>query len=417
MQQLTGFSALAALAAKARSGAGRVFIPAAAAEPAYFADLYRQQPDLAEHLTFVSIGFPGANDVDWASLSPSSRAEGTFIGEPWRKSFETGRFDLRPLGYSVTGQWLETTPIDAALIQVSPPDADGLCAFGTGVDFAPLVLARKPFIVAQINPLIPNPKGAWRVPMQSFDITVEQDHPLFNYDPGSMDPAFDAIASHLADLTPDGATLQFGLGKAALAALRGLTGRSGMAVHSGMISGPTLDAIDAGILDKVTTGAALGQGDFYQRLEAYDQIRYVPVTETHSHAVLASIPRLVAVNSALEVDLLGQANAEFLNGRQISGIGGLLDFLRGAAASPGGVPIVALNATAKSGQVSRIIPRLQERAVSVPRYDMGVVVTEFGIADLRGRTLDERAEAMIGIAAPQHRDSLQAAWHDIRRSL
>src|SRR5690606_30669689 len=131
------------------------------------------------------------------------------------------------------------------------------------------------------------------------------------------------------------------------------------------------------------------------------RIRFAPVSETHDIGVLAAIPRLVAVNSALEVDLFGQANAEFMGGRQVSGVGGLTDFLRGAALSEGGVPIVALNATARGGAVSRIVPKLEAHCVSVPRADMGVVVTEHGVADLRGLSLDERARALVAVADPR----------------
>jgi acyl-CoA hydrolase len=146
-------------------------------------------------------------------------------------------------------------------------------------------------------------------------------------------------------------------------------------------------------------------------------VRFTPVIETHSSDVLSAIPRFTAINSALEIDLMGQANAEFLGGRQVSGIGGLNDFLRAAARSEGGKPIIALNATAKGGALSRIVPKLTGGAVSVGRGDVAIVVTEFGSADLRGLSLDDRAKALISLAAPIHRDGLERDWREMRSGL
>jgi acyl-CoA hydrolase len=165
------------------------------------------------------------------------------------------------------------------------------------------------------------------------------------------------------------------------------------------------------------TGLALGTRPLFDRCAEDVRIRFEPASFTHDIRTLAGIRRLVAVNSALEVDLFGQANAEFIDGRQVSGVGGLTDFLRGARLSDGGVPIVALAATAKAGQISRIVPRLAPGAVSVPRADMGVVVTEHGHADLRSLDLDGRAQALIAIAAPEHRDGLSNAWDEMRRGM
>jgi acyl-CoA hydrolase len=167
----------------------------------------------------------------------------------------------------------------------------------------------------------------------------------------------------------------------------------------------------------VVCGLALGSAALFERCGSDPRIRFEPTCFTHDIRTLAAIPRLVAVNSALEVDLFGQANAEFIDGRQVSGVGGLTDFLRGARLSDGGVPIVALNATAKGGSLSRIVPRLAANAVSVPRADMGVVVTEHGVADLRGLDLNGRAQALIAVAAPEHRDGLAGAWDEMRRGM
>jgi acyl-CoA hydrolase len=398
------------LAERLTGTGGRVFVPAGAAEPLALYEAYRAEPELAAGLTFVGAFLPGANRSDWVVLS---KAEGTFVSADWRESFEAGRFAFRPLTYFQTWGWLATTPLDAAFFHVSPPDAEGRCSFGVATDLSPAVIGRDVIKIALVNERMPRTRGP-SVSLEAFDVVVEIGAPLATYDAGKLDPAFDAIAAHIRELTPDGASLQFGIGKAGVAALAALEGRKRLKIHSGMVTDPLLPVLDAGSVDEVVCGLALGTEPLFKRCGSDKRIRFEPASFTHDIRTLAAIPRLVAVNSALEVDLFGQANAEFLNGRQVSGVGGLTDFLRGARLSEGGVPIVALNATAKGA--SRVVPRLAPNAVSVPRADMGVVVTEHGVADLRGLDLDGRAEALIAIAAPEHRDALANDWDAIRRS-
>lgn len=416
MIRLSADQALQLLASQARDGGGRVFVPCGAGEPLALLAALRAEPELAAGLTFVSAFLPGVNRADWAGLHPQARAEGSFVSADWRASFEAGRFSFRPLTYFQTFGWLAATPLDAALLHVSPPDADGMCSLGVASDLSPAVLARPVLKVAQVNPSMPATNGP-KVALEAFDVVVEAEHPLVEYDAGTLDPAFDAIARIIAELTPERARVQFGLGKAGVAALAGLAGRKGLRIHSGMVTDPLLAALDSGAVEEAVCGLALGTRALYDRCAEDGRIRFEPASFTHDIRTLAATPRLVAVNSALEVDLFGQANAEFMDGRQISGVGGLTDFLRGARLSPGGVPIVALNATARGGSISRIVPRLAPGAVSVPRADMGVVVTEHGAADLRGLDLDGRAQALIGVAAPAHRDGLSDAWDAMRRGM
>lgn len=398
------------LADRLRETAGRVFIPCGAAEPLALFEAFTAEPQFAAGLTFVGAYLPGANRKDWAALG---RAEGTFVSADWRGSFEAGRFAFRPLTYFQTWGWLASTPLDAAVFHVSPPDADGRCSFGVATDLSPAVIGRETLKVALVNPRMPRTQGP-SAPLEAFDVVIEGDWPLAEYDAGTLDPAFDRISRTIAELTPDGASVQFGIGKAGVAALAALEGRRGLRIHSGMVTDPLLPVLESGAVDEVVTGLALGTRPLFEACGSDRRIRFEPASFTHDIRTLAAIPRLVAVNSALEVDLFGQANAEFIDGRQVSGVGGLTDFLRGARLSEGGVPIVALNATAKGR--SRIVPRLAPNAVSVPRADMGVVVTEHGAADLRGLDLDGRAQALIAVAAPEHRDGLSNAWDQIRRA-
>ncbi|HEX6860349.1 MAG TPA: acetyl-CoA hydrolase/transferase C-terminal domain-containing protein [Caulobacteraceae bacterium] len=387
-----------------------MFIPAGAAEPLALFEAFRESPDAARGLTFVGAFLPGANRNDWASLG---RAEGTFASADWRESFEAGCFTFVPLTYFQTYGWLATTPLDAAVFHVSAPRG-GQCSLGVATDLSPAVMGRDVLKVGLVNQRMPFTRGP-SIPLDAFDMVVDIDQPLATYDAGALDPAFDRISQTIAQLTPDGASVQFGIGKAGVAALAALEGRKGLKIHSGIVTDPLLGVLDSGALDEVVTGLALGAPPLFERCAADPRIRFEPASFTHDVRTLAAIPRLVAVNSALEVDLFGQANAEFIAGRQVSGVGGLTDFLRGARLSEGGVPIVALNATAKGK--SRIVPRLAPNAVSVPRADMGVVVTEHGHADLRDLPLDQRAQALIAIAAPEHRDALANEWDQLRRMM
>ena len=404
------------LAGRLRGTGGRVFVPCGAGEPPALYNALAAEPELAKGLTFLGALLPGCNRRDWAALHPDAKSEGTFVSADWRASFESGKFTFRPLTYFQTYGWLATTPLDAALFHVSAPDQNDRCSFGVAADLSRAVVGRDVLKIALINRQMPYTRGPG-APQEAFDIVVEVDEPLVTYDAGQLDPAFDRIAQTIAELTPEGASVQFGLGKAGVAALAGLQGRRGLKIHSGMVTDPLLPVLDAGAVDEVVTGLALGTKPLFDRCAEDVRIRFEPAAVTHDIRTLAGIRRLVAVNSALEVDLFGQANAEFMDGRQVSGVGGLTDFLRGARLSDGGVPITALAATARGGQISRIVPRLPATAVSVPRADIGVVVTEHGHADLRALDLDARAQALIAIAAPEHRDGLSNSWDEIRRSL
>lgn len=413
MIRATAESAAEAVAQRVKPGGGRVFVPGAASEPMALFEVYRTRPDLAAGLTFVGAHVPGINRNDWAGLHETARAEGTFVSPHWRASFEAGRFAFRPLTWFQTFRWLGETPLDAAVFQVSEPDTEGNVSLGVASDLAPAVLARAVFKVALVNPAMPRVRGAtW--PLSGFDIVAEAPHDLITYDTGTLDPAFDAIKDHLRSLIPAGASVQFGVGKAGVAALAALEGMKGLRIHSGMVTDPLLPVLDSGALTEVVTGLAAGSRGLYDRCGEDSRIRFEPSSFTHDIRVLAEIPRLMAVNSAIEIDLFGQANAEFQDGRQISGVGGLTDFLRGARLSEGGLPILALPASARRGAISRIVPRLPPVAVSVPRADVGLVVTEHGVADLRGLTLDARAAALIGVSDPGHRDRLANAWAEMR---
>lgn len=400
----------------------RLYVAGCSGEPIALAEAFRAAPDLAAGVTFLGIWIPGVNRTDWASLHPQARAETIFLSAELRPSFEAGRTGFRPLAYTQAWAWLATTPLDAAVVMVSPPDASGEVSLGLSADFSGAVLGRADIpALALINPAMPAPPASPKVPLSRFAHVGEAETPLVQLQPADLPPAFERIGAHIASLIDAGDTLQFGLGNVQQAVLAALTGHTDLRIHSGMVTDPVLALLETGVIPpergSITTGVALGTEALYARAGRDPAFRFAPVAHTHALATLAAIPCFKAINSCLEVDLFGQANAEFIAGRQVSGTGGLVDFLRGAAASADGRAITALTSTARRGTLSRIVPRLAPDATSIARADMDTVVTEHGIAELKGGTLDERAHALIAIADPAFRDSLTAAWDEMRRAM
>ncbi|MDP1556957.1 MAG: acetyl-CoA hydrolase/transferase C-terminal domain-containing protein [Hyphomonas sp.] len=396
----------------------RLYVGGCSGEPLALVDAVREAPDLAAGLTFIGQWVPGLNLTDWAGLHPQAEAETTFLGPALRPSFEAGRTRILPMTWYQSWDWLCHTPLDAAVLLVSPPDTDGNVSLGVSPDFGPGLAARPDLpILALINPQMPAPRHSVKLHLSRFALVAEESRPLISVPPAALVPAFSDIAGHISNLVPDGAALQFGIGNVQQAVLTALAGRRGLSVWSGIVSDPLLGMLDADPALPVTTGVAVGTPALYQRLAEEPRVRFLPACDTHNIARLAALRRFTAINSVLEVDLFGQANAEFIRGRQVSGTGGLTDFLRGARASPGGTGITALLSTAAGGALSRIVPRLAPDAVTIPRADMDVVVTEHGHARLRGLDLDARAAALIAIADPAHRARLASAWDEMRRAM
>lgn len=418
MLKMTAREALGWLRKRLPAG-GRVYAPGCSGEPLIFAEALKADPALAADLTFLGIWIPGVNKTDYAGLHSSAKSELIFLSADFRDSFKRGAARLRPLSYTQSFRWLEETPVDAALLNVSPADKNGMCSLGVSADFSTAITNRSGIIkIAHINPAMPAPTSAPKISLAEFDVVVEAEHPLLTYKTGTPPPVFDGIAANIATLINDGDVLQFGLGNVQLAVLKALSAKRNLRIHSGMISDPVLGAIDAGVISSdagaITTGVALGSRPLYEFAARNPCVTFAPVCQTHAMTTLSAIRNFTAINSVIEVDLFGQANAEYIGGRQMSGTGGLVDFLRGGAAAPGGKAIIALVSTAKKNTLSRIVPKLSAATVSTARADVGIVVTENGVADLRGKTIEERAEALIAIAYPDHRQGLQKAWATMR---
>lgn len=399
----------------------RVYAPGLAGESGLVVEALRSQPEASAGVRYIGVWLPGINRVDYAGLHAEARSTAFFVYPDLHASFAAGRVDFLPLSYfSVYAYLRDRAAIDLALLQLSPPGENGRCSVGVANDFTPAILPKARVKVAHINPRMPRTRGAATVAIDELDYVIEGPRPLLSDDPAS-DADFDAIGRHIAGILPDGATLEVGVGRVQ-GVFAAFTGKRDLALHTGAITTPVLRLVEAGAIASrdhaITTGVALGDDALYHFVAIDPRVRFAPVGWTHDIGTLRSLERFVAINSVIEVDLLGQANAETVGGRQVSSAGGITDFMRGARLSPGGFAVVALPSTARGGTVSRIVPRLDDGApVSVARGDMEMVVTEHGVADLRDTTVDERAKALIAVAAPQFRDTLTAAWHERRRRM
>jgi acyl-CoA hydrolase len=400
----------------------RVFAPSMAGESALLLAELGARPEAARGVTFVSVQFPGIGRADWLRVHPEARQVAYFMSDAVRAGLREGRAELRGLDYpGIFRDLRDGPPVDVAFAQVSPPGADGACGTGLCNDFLPAVWGRAARRVVHVNPRLPRTRGSFRVRLEDVDAWVEADADVVAYETPPPTPVEERIGAHVARLVRDGDTLQLGIGAVPRAVAAALGGHRGLRVHSGFASDPVKALWDSGALDRdvaIVIGQGLGTAAFRSFVEACDRFELRDVGHTHDVAVVGAIERFVAVNSGIQIDLLGQVNAEAVDGTLHAGAGGLPAFAAGALRSPGGRSLVCLPSTARRGTVSRVVPLLDAGAIcSVPRYLADVFVTEHGVAEVRALSLDERARAIIAIAAPDHRAGLEAAWEAMRRKL
>jgi acyl-CoA hydrolase len=406
-----------ALLAELVAAAREVHAPGCAGHSSLFAGWIAERADCIADTRFSGVHIPGVNRHDWSAVGTGARFANIFLSADFRAGYAAGRIEYRPWTYTRTWRWLrDEARYDLVLLQVAPPDARGMCSLGVACDFAPALLERGFPMVAHVNPAMPRSDGP-AVPWSALAAAVEAELPLLEVADAAPDASLAALADVIAARIADGSTLQFGLGKLQSALLRRLRGHRGLRIHAGMVSDGLLDLLEAGAIAPrcaVHAGVALGSARLYAA--AADAVHFRPVGWTHDARTLAGLERFVAINSALSVDLLGQVDGETVDGRQISGVGGLPDFVRGAALAAGGRAIIALPARRADG-ASRIVPMLPTGPVSLARHDADEVATEYGVAVLRDADVATRAARLIAIAAPEHRESLARAWAELARRL
>ena len=402
-----------------RSGQ-RIYVQGGCAVPFALIDALVARRAELEDVEIVHLHTEGDAPYTRPEMAGHFRHNALFVGRNVREAVNQGRADFTPVFLSDVPRLFETTlALDVALIQVSPPDRAGYCSLGISVDCAkPASLAAK-MVIAQINRRMPRTHGDSFLHVSQIDLLVEADAELTEVAWDEPDEVAKRIGAHVVSLIEDGSTLQTGIGTIPNAILASLTGHQHLGVHTEMFSDGLLDLIESGVVDssaktyhegKVVTSFVMGSRRLYDFVDDNPLIEMHPVTFTNDPSLIARNDRMVSINSAIEVDLTGQVCADSIGHMLYSGSGGQLDFIRGAARSRGGKAIIALPSTAKGRSVSRIVAELRPGAgVVTTRGDVHHVITEYGIADLHGRTLRDRAKALIAIAHPQFRDELQAA--------
>ena len=369
---------------------------------------------------FVGIG---ASDTLQPGQADAIDFFGYAAGGPHRALAQAGVLDILPSHYSHLPGLIRAgvLPADVVLLQVSPPDAQGRYSLGLVQEYLPAAIERARVVIAEVHPDVPWTHGGLHLQASDFALLIDAEHPPLDQSRSAPGPVEQAIARHVAGWVEDGATLQLGIGNLPEAVLAALHGHRDLGLHSGAVGDGIAALAEAGVLTNarksLDTGVGIGgilMGGERLRRWAHrnPQIELRGTDYTHDPEVLAASHKLTAINAAIEVDLTGQINAEVAAGCYVGAVGGAVDFLRGAARSKGGLPIVALPATAKGK--TRIVAQLSG-PVSTPRSDAGLIVTEHGVADLRGQTLSRRVRRLIDIAAPEHRADLERQAHDTLR--
>ena len=349
-----------------------------------------------------------------------------FTGAPARKAIEDGRADYVPIFLSDIPCLFSSGRIklDVALVQLSPPDSHGYCTLGTSVDTALAACQSARYIVAEINERMPRTHGNTLVPIDRVSTWIHTDRPLHVHERTVPTPVEEEIGAHISNLIPDGATLQMGIGAIPDAALRRLMNKVDLGVHTEMFSDGIVDLAEAGAITnrlkkvhpgRIITSFVAGTQRVYDFVNDNPFVEFHPCDHTNDTARIRRNDNVVAINSAIEVDLSGQVCADSIGHRIYSGIGGQMDFIRGSALSRGGMPIIGLPSTAAKGKVSRISATLAPGAgVVTTRGHVHWIVTEYGAVNLFGKSLRQRAEALISIAHPDFRAELRRAFAETR---
>jgi len=398
----------------------RVFVHSVAAAPERLINaMVERAPELTD-VELIHLHTEGEARYARPEYRNSFHTRALFIGPNMRKAVETGEADYVPIFLSEIPSLFRrrVLPVDVALLHVSPPDRHGFCSLGVSVDASRAALETAKIVIAQVNPNMPRTHGDSQVHVDRIHWAVEVDDALPEHHQAPHTEAEKAIARHVSGLIDDGSTLQMGIGAIPDAVLAALKDHKDLGIHTEMFSDGVISLIEKGVINgrtkrthpgKVVGTFVMGSRRLYDFIDDNPEVAMLDVAYVNDTAVIRRNPKVVAINSAIEVDLTGQVCADSIGGRQYSGVGGQMDFIRGASLSPGGKPIIALPSVTSRGE-SRIVEHLKQGAgVVTTRAHVHYVVTEHGVAYLYGKSLRERAQALIGIASPEHREALTIA--------
>jgi 4-hydroxybutyrate CoA-transferase len=396
----------------------RVYIQPGCAEPETLVEALMRRGPYVYDVEIVHMMTMGCAPYAAPEMAGHFRHNAMFIGGNVRDAINDGRADYTPIYLAEIEELFESgaMPLDVALLELSPPDSHGFCSFGVGVDTSLTAAKCAKYVIAQINDQMPRTFGDSFIQVSELDAIVQSSRPLCEYKRAEISDVHIAIAKNVADLVEDGAVLQTGIGGIPDAVLPFLLDRKDLGVHSELVSDGVMPLIEAGVITgarktfkprKIIVGFVIGSKKMFQFVDNNPIFEFHPTAYTNHPASIARNDNMVAINSALQIDMTGQVCSDSIGNQFYSGIGGQVDFLRGAAYSKGGKPIIALSSTAKDGTISRIVPMLSPGAgVVTSRGLVRYVVTEYGVAYLHGKTIRERAKALIEIAHPKFREEL-----------
>jgi 4-hydroxybutyrate CoA-transferase len=398
----------------------QVYVHCAAAAPSVLLDaLVARAADLRD-VGMIHLHVEGPGPHLAPEMAGHFRHRALFVGPNARAAVNEGRADYVPTFLSDVPRLFQSgaVPLDAVLVNVTPPDRHGFCSLGVSVEAMHAAIRSARLVIAQVNAGMPRTLGESFIHVDEIDLGVEVDIPPYERPVGPIGEIERRIGAFVADLVPDGATLQLGIGAIPAATAVALRDRRDLGIHTEMFTDSIVDLVEAGVVTgarkernrgKIVTAFLMGSRRLYEFVDDNPMIEMRSVDFTNDTHVIRSFGTMTAINSAIEVDLTGQVVADSIGGRIYSGVGGQMDFIRGAALAEHGKAIIALPSTAAGGTLSRITPTLREGAgVVTTRAHARTIVTEYGVAELFGRSLRERAAALIAIAHPDHREQLSA---------
>jgi len=400
----------------------RVVIGHACGEPKDIIEAMVKNKDAYRNVEVVHMVSMGRSEYAKPEMATNFHHNSIFVGATTRDAVAEGRGDFTPCFFSEVPKLFTEgdLPVDVAMIQLSVPDAHGYCSFGVSNDYTKPAAEAAKIIIAELNDKMPRTLGDSNIHISDIDYIVETSNDIIQLQPPKIGEIERAIGENCAKLIDDGSTLQLGIGAIPDAVLLFLKNKKDLGIHSEMISDGVVELIERGVITnkaktlhhgKTVVTFLMGTKKLYDFADSNPSVVMYPVDYVNNPVVIAQNYKMVSINSCIQVDFMGQVAADTIGLKQFSGVGGQVDFVRGAAMAKGGKSIIAMPSTASKGKVSRIVPLLDEgAAVTTSRNDVHYVVTEHGIAELKGKTLKERARALINVAHPDFRPQLIGEW-------
>ena len=396
----------------------RVVVGHAAGEPTVLIEAMVSNKENYRNVEVVNLVILGKGEYAQVGMEKYFKNNSIFASTSTRKAIESGRGDFTPCFFYEVPKLFSKgyLPVDVALVQVSSPDENGNCSFGVSNDYTKPAADNAKIVIAEVNDKMPRTMGDSFINLEDIDYIVETSHPIIELQPPSIGEIEKQIGENCASLVQDGSTLQLGIGAIPEAVLLFLKDKKDLGIHSEMISDGVVELVEEGVITNkmktlhpgiIVASFLMGTKRLYDFVNNNPLVEMYPVNYVNDPIVIMKNYKMVSINSCVQVDLMGQVCSESIGAKQISGIGGQVDFVRGVSMSEDGISIIAIPSTALKGKISKIVPLLDVGAVvTTSRTDVDYIVTEYGIAHLKGKTLRDRAKALINIAHPSFRDGL-----------